>query len=349
MSPRGRLTQSGSEQREAVAAEVMARVVDEGLGAPLPAGARVLVVDDLDGHLERDLTALGHRVVRWCRLTVGDRPGAPWPGAGPFDACCLRLSKVKAAFEMALHAAASVLPAGAPLWVYGANDEGIKSAGRVMAPIFGAPTTVDARRHCRVLEARRPDAASIRTRLAEWRSFVPPPLPGLRQWVTYPGVFAKGALDIGTAELLAALPPLPGARVADFGAGSGVVAAAVLRDAPDADVHLIEADALALQAAHENVPGAKAHLSDAWAAVPPLRFDHIVSNPPFHRGKGEDFAVLRALLVGAPHRLRPGGALWMVTQRQVPVGPLLEEVLTAVEVVREDGRFRVWRALASGD
>ncbi len=91
MSPRGRLTQSGSEQREAVAAEVMARVVEEGLGAPLPAGARVLVVDDLDGHLERDLAALGHRVVRWCRLTVGDRPGAPWPGAGPFDACCLPL------------------------------------------------------------------------------------------------------------------------------------------------------------------------------------------------------------------------------------------------------------------
>ncbi len=341
-TPHGRMAIDNPRRRDALAAEVMLGAVHG-----LPADARVLVIDDLDGLVEAGLRERHARVYRWCRLTVGDRPGLPWPGAGPFDAACLRLPKIKAAFEMALHAAASVLAPGAPLWVYGANDEGIKSAARVITPIFGSAAAIDARRHCRVIEAHRPREASVRTRLAEWRGFVSPPVAGHAQWVTYPGVFAKGVLDAGTAVLLAALPAFSGQRVLDFGCGGGPIAADILRRAPDAEVHLLEADALSLLAAHENLPGAPTHLSDAWHGLPPgIRFDRVVSNPPIHRGKGEDFEALRALVLGAPAVLRPGGELWMVVQRQVPVGPLLESCLDRVEIARQDSRFRVWRAHA---
>ena len=44
----------------------------------------------------------------------------------------------------------SLKPA-APLWVYGANDEGTKSAAKVMMPVLDGVETIDARKHCRVL------------------------------------------------------------------------------------------------------------------------------------------------------------------------------------------------------
>ncbi len=96
---------------------------------------------------------------------------------------------------------------------------------------------------------------------------------------------------------------------------------------------------MALRAARRNLPAAAAadrlHLGDGWSALPPLPpagpeagpdagppclFEWVVSNPPVHREDSDDFAVLEALVRGAPGRLRPGGCLWLVAQECVPVG-----------------------------
>ena len=67
-------------------------------------------------------------------------------------------------------------------------------------------------------------------------------------------------------------------------------------------------------------------MGDGWEAVPPgLDFDWIVSNPPVHRRRQDDFFVVKNLIEGARDRMRPGGRLWMVSQVQVPIGPLLEQ------------------------
>ena len=86
---------------------------------------------------------------------------------------------------------------------------------------------------------------------------------GPRNWATYPGLFAGGGLDVMTLALLAQLPPSPaGGRVLDFACGSGTIAATLLaRAAARGDgglrVHLLDADAVALHAARQNVPGAR--------------------------------------------------------------------------------------------
>ncbi len=89
---------------------------------------------------------------------------------------------------------------------------------------------------------------------------------------------AAGRLDEGTALLLGVLPPLPpGARVLDFGCGSGAIGAAALAASPGLAVTMLDNDAVALEAVRENVPDARrvlgVRLADvrldagAWAAA----------------------------------------------------------------------------------
>ena len=136
---------------------------------------------------------------------------------------------------MAAHACLSVLAPGGRLIVYGGNDEGIRSAGGRLERVCREVETLATRGHGRVLAASRPADAPLRASLAAWRSVAPLTIAGIvRDWVSYPGVFAAGRVDEGTALLIEALPPLrSGDRVLDYGCGSGVIGAAALAAAAE--------------------------------------------------------------------------------------------------------------------
>jgi 16S rRNA (guanine1207-N2)-methyltransferase len=246
---------------------------------------------------------------------------------------------------MVLHAVLSVLVADARLFVYGGNDEGIRSAASVLASLCGAADTVAKRGHGRLLAARRPaQLANVRGELAAWRRTTPLSIAGqLRDWVSYPGLFAAGRIDEGTELLLATLPSLPaGARVADFGCGAGVIAAA-LAMAPTIGLDLIDHDSVALLAAEENVPVGQAILASSLAGAAG-HWDAIFSNPPLHAGMSESHAALTQLVVEAPAHLRRGGLLQLVLQRRLPVEDLLAQHLGQVRILADNGRYRVWSA-----
>jgi release factor glutamine methyltransferase len=83
-------------------------------------------------------------------------------------------------------------------------------------------------------------------------------------------------------ELLA---PLPAPRVIDLGTGSGAIALAVKQACPRAEVHASDLSTAALAVAQAN--GAALGLAVSWhqgawwQAVPPGRFDLVLSNPPY--------------------------------------------------------------------
>ena len=257
---------------------------------------------------------------------------------------------------MAVHAAASVLEVGAPLWVYGANDEGAGSAGRLIETLMGPPRTVASGGRCRVLEAvRRTDGASPRGTLDEWRRPISLEFPGSldspggpREWISYPGIFADGRLDAGTCALLEAIVTLQRTvqlaerRVLDFACGSGVIGAFMMALEPTARVDLLDADAVALAAAGENVPGARLIRSDGFDALSLGRYDLIVSNPPYHEGKAETGRVVEGLVREASDHLEFGGSLMLVTQRRFPLAALMKSTFETVETVLDAGPHRVW-------
>ncbi len=326
-------------------AAVMAGAVED-----LPDDGRILIANDptgvIAGELVRRAAGLGTRLQSWRRRSPASGTECrPWPPDGPFAAAIVRLPKARAELDMTVHAVASVTEPSAPIWLYGANDEGIKSAVKPMAAVLGPVTTVDTRGHCRVLRAQRPETiAGLRPRLADWRMTVTLDLgTGDRTFVTYPGLFAAGRLDAGTRLLLDHLPPMAeNASVLDFGSGMGVIAAAVAARHPGARLTLVDTDAVALEAARENMPGAA--LKTDLADIAGNSLDVILSNPPIHDGKSEDHTALKRLVEVAPRLLRRGGVIGIVVQRRVAADRMLREALGGCSTVAEDGVFQVLRA-----
>ncbi len=327
--------------RDRAAAELMSTV----LGRAQIQGDVLVMLEHLPEVAEAVTGAAG-RARSWHRLARGGRTAAEWIPRGPFDAATLRLPTSKDELDMAVHAAASVLTEGAPLWVYGANDEGAGSAARVIEPVMGSARTVESGGRCRVLEAIQPAGAPrVGGTLEDWRLCTPVEFPdGLREWISYPGLFAHGRVDEGTQALLEAMrsTSMTGQHILDFACGSGVVGAFLAALEPSVLVDFLDVDAVALAAVGKNLPGARRIASDRFAALEGERYDLIVSNPPYHTGKAQTPEVVEGLVRGAPEHLEIGGSLVFVTQRRLPMGALMASTFGRVEVLLDAGPHRVW-------
>lgn len=247
---------------------------------------------------------------------------------------------------MVLHQVGARLRSDAILYLYGHNDEGIKSAHNPASEVFEEVESVDARKHCRILRCNTPKSGLLGA-LDDWSGQTHVELPdGPLEFVSWPGLFAHGRLDQGTELLLRALPALePGTRVLDWACGAGVVAKVLNRRNPGLEIDVLDVDALAVHAARINVPEAgHIFLSDAWSSVPKRRWDRIVSNPPLHTGVGTDHTALRALIADAPRRMGRKGQLWLVAQRNVRLRKTFEEGFSSVRVAASTAGFKVWVA-----
>lgn len=165
------------------------------------------------------------------------------------------------------------------------------------------------------------------------------------EFETDSGVFSRGHVDFGSRLLAESLPPLSG-RVLDVGCGYGFVglAAAILN--PGLGVVMCDVNRRALDLARKN---AKRHglfpdivESDGYSAIRGT-FDAILTNPPVRAGKD----VYYPWFAGAPERLRPGGALYVVLQRKQgapSAGRYLETLFTQVEIIARDAGYHIIRA-----
>lgn len=309
-------------------------------------GDRVLLVNQ-GGTLPSLIAARGIARAVWNRRLIGGFPATPWPPARPFDLALVRLPKAADEQRMTTHAALSVLATSGRLILYGGNEEGIRSAAGMLEELIGPIETLAVRGHGRVLAARPPENVDgLRQPLSAWRTVSPIEIADIRRdWVSYPGVFATGRVDEGTALMLTALPPLAaGARTLDYGCGSGVIGAAAQATNPGLVLDMLDNDAVALEAVRENVPEARRMLGTRVADAGTRVYGAILSNPPLHRGIAEDHSLLEQLIADAPAHLAPGGALQMVVQRRVPLERLLARQFADVVIAAQNGRYRVWRA-----
>jgi 16S rRNA (guanine1207-N2)-methyltransferase len=311
---------------------------------------RVLLVNQ-SRSLPAAVRQRGAECAIWNRRLVQGMDAAPWPLQGPCDLSLVRLPKARDEQAMTVHAALSVLRIGGRLILYGGNDEGIRPAAALLESLTGGVETLAARGHGRVLAARRLEVADdgLRGSLLAWRSRSEMEIAGRRRaWVSYPGCFAAGHLDEGTALLISGLPPLaPGARVLDYGCGTGAIAAAALMQQPDVKVDAIDSDSVALEAARENVPAARLVLGTRLADAGGRNYAAILSNPPLHQGIAEDLTLLEGLIADAPARLAPGGCLQLVVPRRVSTERFLARHFAKVETVAQTGRYWVWRGWAA--
>ncbi|RAR55771.1 [protein release factor]-glutamine N5-methyltransferase [Paraburkholderia unamae] len=188
----------------------------------------------------------------------------------------------------------------------------------------------------RALEARRVQGEPI-AQLVGAREFY-----GLDFDVTPDVLIPRPETELLVETALAALEGVVQPRVLDLGTGSGAIAVALASMRPDARVWAVDRSAAALEVAARNAAkllnarrpgGALAFVAGSWYDTldPALRFEAIVSNPPYiasgdpHLEQGDlrfeprgaltdeadGLTALRAIVAGAPARLAPGGTLWM--------------------------------------
>lgn len=306
---------------------------------------RILLVNQA-GAVPGWIRARGLDCAVWNRRVMGGARATPWPVAGPFDTALVRLPKARDEQDMTAHAALSALEPGGRLILYGGNDEGIRSAADRLEEVTGPVETLAMRGHGRVLAARRAPDRSLKDSLASWRIGSTMEIVGVtRDWVTYPGIFAAGRLDEGTALLLGAMPLLPAhARVLDYGCGSGAISATALAAEPTLVLDVLDNDAVALEAVLENVPRARPVLGARVADAGSVPYAAILSNPPLHQGAAEDISLLENLLADAPSHLVPGGILQIVVQHRLPLNRAFAKHFGSFDVIAENSRYRVWRA-----
>lgn len=263
---------------------------------------------------------------------------------GRFAGALIGLPRSRDELMMNLHLVAARLEPSAPLVLFGRKDEGIAAAERAAATVFAQVTLVQTKFHGRILLATAPHSANLVEQIDDWRRAHSVNLLGKDiSLVSYPGLFAGGALDAGTALLLRLLPQWtkPPKLLLDYACGTGVLGMAARLLWPDAKVHGLDHDALALRAAALNLPEAEL-LQAENLTVSSARYDLIVSNPPIHAGAQQDYSVVQKLVTDAPDYLARGGQLIMVTQQTVPVQRWAKQ---AVPLLQEDG-YKIWSVKA---
>lgn len=299
-----------------------------------PSGALALAVT-----LDDDALLIGGDV--WPESVDRRNPKlVAWPdSARQFATVAVRLPKSRDELAMLLHGAAAAMKPDGALYLFGGNDEGVGSAAKPLHGLFAEVETAAIKHHARVYRARGLKAdVVVRGALADWRRCFAFAIGGENhEHVTYPGVFAKDRLDDGTALLLEHLPPLAG-RVLDFGAGSGVIAQVIRARHPDAEITMADTDAIALEAARENVPDARAVQVRGVGDLSGETFDAIISNPPVHTGVAQDFSMLRDLIAARDSLLRSGGRMLLVLQSKVP----LQQFAPGANKIAMDGGYAVW-------
>ena len=264
-----------------------------------------------------------------------------------YDVVLLRVPRQTEEAHYAMSCAAAALKPGGSFVAAAENNAGGTRLEKDLSPFF-SDLDVASKHKCRIVwgSARAAEIPDAWVSDGDMRF-----MPSLGTW-TQPGLFSWNRLDPATTMLLASLPDGMKGRVADFGCGTGRIAAHLLAHNPGIETMLcFDADARAVEACRRTLTDEHPERTQEflWADLSvPLKdikpVDTVVMNPPFHAEKALAIELGRAFIANAATLLCPDGTLWMVANAHLPYEKELAAHFRTVEKVNETGGFKIFHA-----
>lgn len=230
-----------------------------------------------------------------------------------------------------------------PIYLIGANNEGIRSYTKKTISGLAPFAKLTSGNHCQILTTQRQSESTFSTDDVFQTQWLDCPLAPLA--VTFmPGVFHENKLDPGTQFLLENLPKQVSGSVLDFGCGSGIISAWLCQHR---NIQQLTASDLSVLATHatqrtlsicSNSPAIL--LTDGLTQIN-ATFDWIITNPPFHQGKANNYQITTDFIQQAPKKLKPQGKLLMVANVFLPWPQQLESVFNAVSILARNKQFHI--------
>lgn len=264
-----------------------------------------------------------------------------------FDSVVIFYPKSKEQLPELLGEIKPYIDAATEIYLVGDNKGGIKSLPAQAQKLGVHAHKLDNAKHC--LWFALTGLADAQIAQASLQPFQWDVLGTALTMYSRPGVFNHGRLDQGTALLLSTLGFLresPAAKVLDFACGAGVIGLYIKTHNAKLTVVASDICALAVSATEASFAHAGfAVTTHCQAGLPNGRFDHIVSNPPFHTGLKLDLSVAQQFFAQAKQQLSLGGSLTLVANSHLPYQEWLQAQFGNVKELARNNAFVVWQAI----
>jgi len=260
-----------------------------------------------------------------------------------YDVILLLPAKNKQQTYASMAEAMNKLESNGKLIVACANKYGAKSYASALKLLAGNLAS-RSKAKCRIFSACK--SALFDHQLAtQWMDTALPRRITSHGLIAQPGLFSWDHADPGSALLIQQLPQLTGSGM-DLCSGYGLLSAHILQQSETiTQLHLVEADHMALDCARQNTASwadsIQYHWADASRDTLPSGLDWIVCNPPFHTGQTRDVELGQTIVLRACQCLKRGGTLYLVANRQLPYEHVLRSALQPCHSRVEADGFKV--------
>jgi len=274
--------------------------------------------------------------------------GTHYQGEDKFDLAVIAFPKSKAELAYSLAMLAPHLTHDAQLLFVGENKGGIKSAAKLSEAYVQQCKKIDSARHCSLFSGSI-ISSNYRFNLDDWYHIYPLNIGSIKLSIAaLPGVFSQQGLDKGTQVLLENLPTNYQGKVLDFGCGAGVISAYLASTNKAIEILGLDISALAVASTNKtlalnNFKGS-AIASDGLTELN-TKFDHIVSNPPFHQGLKTYYTATETFLKTCTQYLVANGQVTIVANSFLKYLPILKVYFKKALATSNQNGFTVYHAM----
>ncbi len=206
---------------------------------------------------------------------------------------------------------------------------------------------VDAARHCLLFAGIvNPQSLNKTFKLDDWFKHYQLSIDNIELTIaSLPGVFSQKQLDVGTALLLKNLPETMQDKVLDFGCGAGVISCFVGKKFPSTQLSLLDVSALAITSAQKtlelNQLTGNVFASNSLSKVTE-KYQHIVSNPPFHQGTKTSYQATEDFLKGIKPHINRNGNITIVANSFLQYLPIMQQYIGSTQSLINKKGFSIY-------